>query len=533
MNISIDQNSNSLWDTIPKLHALIAQNLPIIHYVEDIDVAFTRVGSKKQSDNRPSLTPEQYYRNGNLDWGASLFYMSFLGRCPVNLRDLEKYTGKSTAAMARALDLTEDLLYSTYAVGDNQQLTGPSYLEPTHKAHRLLGDITRAEFEAPLQELLIHAETDLLNSFPEPEVQHRIKTWFNTESKLVDQLLDNNNYTSLGDLYQDWMNHHLPNNPSKKTSELLSSQSKAGEITFKLLQKITARYHLFVELYNTSIEETNLELTPINLKSGDLPFFAIYNHDGHLVRSPLRLNEESIEAGFMNWKVSESYQTFSSNENMTCLTGKALLLVILVRLRGIDNDLVLPYNGSLYTPAANKLVEKLIAHEFIDRPARSIKRVKLNFIHNWHGLDTTIKLPKYLQRTFGQQITADEFSRIFEEKMEAASAELTMCLDKASRKTWSEQQFPALFQKITELEELRKNYGQDPEKRHLCHQLWSELKPLQKQLNKQIFEQIIENNHICNLDYWNSRGALLPWSVALGGEDFYQNLVQQAEIYHE
>jgi len=35
------------------------------------------------------------------------------------------------------------------------------------------------------------------------------------------------------------------------------------------------------------------------------------------------------------------------------------------------------------------------------------------------------------------------------------------------------------------------------------------------------------------MDYWDSRGAILPWCLALGGEQFYHRVVQGARIYEE
>ena len=42
---SIDQNCHSLWDVLPKLQALAGRGLQPTQFVEDIDVAFTALGS--------------------------------------------------------------------------------------------------------------------------------------------------------------------------------------------------------------------------------------------------------------------------------------------------------------------------------------------------------------------------------------------------------------------------------------------------------------------------------------------------------
>ena len=45
--------------------------------------------------------------------------------------------------------------------------------------------------------------------------------------------------------------------------------------------------------------------------------------------------------------------------------------------------------------------------------------------------------------------------------------------------------------------------------------------------------QIARDFQAAQLDYWDSRGALLPWCLALGGKTFYNNVVTQAEVYDE
>ena len=37
---SIDQNCHSLWDVVPKLHALAAHGHRVAHFMEDVDAAF-------------------------------------------------------------------------------------------------------------------------------------------------------------------------------------------------------------------------------------------------------------------------------------------------------------------------------------------------------------------------------------------------------------------------------------------------------------------------------------------------------------
>ncbi|MGB2824768.1 MAG: hypothetical protein WBF17_27600, partial [Phycisphaerae bacterium] len=70
---SIDQNCHSLWDALPKLHALARRGRRVMHFNEDIDSAFTSLGSRIDADDL-RLARERFHHSGGADWGAALFY---------------------------------------------------------------------------------------------------------------------------------------------------------------------------------------------------------------------------------------------------------------------------------------------------------------------------------------------------------------------------------------------------------------------------------------------------------------------------
>lgn len=514
--ISIDQNSNSLWDTLPKLQALEKAGIDFTHCVEDIDVAFTRVGAHS---NQLQLTLEQYYPNGNLDWGASLFYMNFLGRCPLNLNNLVKYTGESPAHTAKKLHMTLDELYAKYSVADNWQLTAPSYIDSSKQAHRLLGDLSTSETISFIHELFDKAGSDLLKVFPEAEPQKRIKHWFNKERELVDELAETNE--TLAELYQSWLQSYFTKNCIIKTSQhkSLSYQS------VQMLKKIAGNYSLFIKIYNESIEESGVELSKIDTGTGDLPFFAIYEKEGHLVRSSIRFESGKLSAGKLKFPIDE----FGSHVKE--VSGKALLLVIIARLNETGNPLALPLNGSLYTPAAILLAEKMKKNGFIKENLYPIKRLRFNFLKSMEKSSTLINLPEYLHRFFPKVIKADKFAKQLPEVIKSCKKTLKDLENDPERifQSW----YPELFQQISLLKSLKNQYGRNPEKRHLCGEIWKEVKELEKEFHQNCYQHLIDSIHTSEIGYWDSRGALLPWSIALGGAPFYNELISNAEVFSE
>ncbi len=64
-------------------------------------------------------------------------------------------------------------------------------------------------------------------------------------------------------------------------------------------------------------------------------------------------------------------------------------------------------------------------------------------------------------------------------------------------------------------------------------EIWRRSKALQTQPLDLTLRQIARDWQVRELDYWNSRGALLPRAIALGGKDFYDGLLRRAEICEE
>ncbi len=509
--LSIDQNSNSLWDTLPKLQALASKGVPTTHLIEDIDTAFTRVD---QTDSSLKLTTERYYPNGSLDWGASLFYMDFLGRCPFDLHELEKYTGKTVSATAKALQLSVDKLFEIYSVGDNQQLTAPSFIDTNKNKHRLLGDISREEVLPFIDQLFDIAEKNLLERFIDESAKERIRSWFQQERRLTKR------GDNLSEIYHSWLNHYLPIENLSYTSHYFS-EPEVAELNWSILDKICKNYQHFKNLYNEAITETNSELNL--MKDGDLPFFAIYESSGHLVRSALTWRDNSV------WLNDQILQ----REQIICLTGKALLLVILARLEQGGNALALPENGSLYVPTAICLAKKMQQYGFISGDLKPIYRVKMNLLDGFAESEMMLQLPDYLHWYFGAKMSAKEFANSYQ----AAIAESEILLGSLQNEKLRQELFTSwtvdLSNQISDLELLKRECGQDPERRHRCSQIWTDIKILQQKKEQLCYGRIVDIYQTRGLDYWNSRGAILPISIALGGDEFYQTILENSEIYED
>ncbi len=522
MFISIDQNSNSLWDVLPKIEAMASKSLKLTHLVEDIDVAFTSVGKKGQA---PELTVEQYYPSGNLDWGATLFYMDFLGRLPLNLINLCQYTGQKITQTAKALNISVAQLYQKYALGDNWQLTGSSYTTSTLR-HRLLGDLKYDEIQPFIFELLDVAERDILNKFSDTDSQHRTRQWFISERNFLQEIILKTN--TLSEFYCLWLKSHQPECTVDVTSNFFKNKAMA-RFTFDLLKNIVNNYETFRKIYNASITQTGVELSL--LQEGDLPFFVAYESDGQKVRSSLGFTATHFRFGDVEISRSCSFEAFF--EYADVLVGKALLLVILSRTKTAGAPLVLPELGSLYTPAAHCLCTTMIENGFFDHQPFPITRLQFNFLSQLENSESTIRVPKHLRLFFDEEVSAPTFSREISKVIEQALQILAQLKDNTARARLFNQWAPILSEELADLHRQKEQFGRDASTRHKCIELWPLIKEKEAAKALLCYERIVDLVQVSEMGYWNSRGAITPWSIAAGGNSFYQKVLNESVLREE
>ncbi|MBM4034023.1 MAG: hypothetical protein FJ291_19905 [Planctomycetes bacterium] len=589
---SIDQNCHSLWDTLPKLHALAAKGHRVAHFVEDIDVAFTAMGASVD-DTLLHLARERFHRSGGQDWGAALFYSQFLGKLAVELRHWEPLTGLKTKTLAKQLDRSVDELYDEFSPGDTWQLIGSSYVGDRDH-HRVIGDLAVREARDFLLDLFGRADADMLRAFPQHDSQERLADWFRSEEALLTSLLEQHAAGQLADLYRSWLAHHVASESVRLglTSSLFACGADPARTA--PLDAFVASYERAAALYNEALAETHSGLQPLDTAEGELPFFAIQEFEGHLVRTQCYLRHGQLLLGrppadenygveqlrnhgphpvpasprggqlppgrppadenygveqlrnSRPHRVPTAHQAFRlapdgripvrqlREAGVRCLAGKALLLVIQARVGPNGEPLALPYRGSLYMPAAHRLAAKLAANGLLPGELKPVVRVRFRLLDRMRDLDTVIRLPGHLADAFGRsEVPARELAANWAAVAAEAARSLADLRDDASRQRWQAERFPDLTRRIADLEARRREMAQSSCTPEQMSAIWKEIKGLQVQLLDLTLRRIARDWQVRELDYWDSRGALLPWSIALGGRGFYNSLVAEAEVYEE
>jgi len=531
---SIDQNCHPLWDVVPKLHALAAAGHHPTHFVEDVDMAFSAIGAKP--GQAPRLAPERFHGSGGADWGAAVFYSEFLGRQPVDLRDWEPYTGMKTAALARLLGRSVDDLYDAFSPSDNWQLIGPSYVARADH-HRLVGDLTVAETAPFLREMMDRGRADMRRAFPAAESQRRLDEWFSAENAALEEMLARRASGRLVEVYRDWLERCVGVSARVElTSSLFACGADADRTA--LLELFTRDYAAAATLYNDAIAETAAKLRPLDTARGELPFFAVLDRDGHAVRTAVFLAEGDLRIGEDAFSLGRGGALPIADlvaAGVTCLAGKAVLLVIQVRLRPAGAPLALPYRGSLYMSTAERLADKLTAAGLLTAELHPVVRVRFGLLDRLAEIDAPVCLPDYLAASFAKaELPARDIAASWRQVVARATERLASLRSEPGRQTFWRETCPGELDEIAALDARRRELArQSAPPAELIRPISRRIADLRKDLTDRLLRQISVDYQTSEVDYWDSRGAVMPWCIALGGEQFYHRVVAGAQIYSQ
>ena len=539
MIFSIDQNSNSLWDTLPKLQALARRGLAVTHLIEDIDVAFTSLGAG-EGNLRVSL--ERFHPSGGSDWGAGLFYSEFLGRQPLELRNIEPQLGMKISTLARLLGKGLEELYQKFSTGDNWMLVGSSFVgDRLH--HRLIGDLHMDECREHLWRIIDLAEQDCTQKFPASQSRLRTSRWFADERARLERLLEQSDTPLLIDLYRRWLGEYLPGQAiGLGLTSSLFSLTGPGE-RFSLLEIFLRDYDAAAALYNQAIDETGAGLHRLRISRGELPFFATMRHAGRFVRAQVSLVGNDLIIADRQFPLGTGRSLPIAKlqaAGIEALAGKAMILALQVRTGQAGGELALPHNGSAYMPASFAL-QKLLRSNNLLPPGQAepkpVVRVRFRLLDRMKSLpdEAVIHLPEHLARAIGQaELPARELAEGYSTLKAAAQTRLRVFQrDSSARERWLGEAFSQKTRTAAELDARKRDLARANSKDPQLREISSQLREIRTSLHLSLLQQVVADTQTSQVDFWDSRGALLPWCVALGGQEFYDSVINRAEITPE
>ena len=114
-----------------------------------------------------------------------------------------------------------------------------------------------------------------------------------------------------------------------------------------------------------------------------------------------------------------------------------------------------------------------------------------------------------------------------------ARSRLKQFADPTGRADWQRKNLPQIAVELEELDRRRRELARTNPKDPQLRVIWKRIKPLELDLLRQTLRQVATDAQVSDLDYWDSRGAILPWCIGLGGPGFYNKVIERVEIHEE
>jgi hypothetical protein len=375
----------------------------------------------------------------------------------------------------------------------------------------------------------------MLQRFPDPAARRRIEEWFASESARLQRLLADHAAAKLVDLYRAWMGQLLGETVElDAASSLAALEPQAPGVA--LLETFCAHYAAAAALYNEAVRHADIGLKPLDADRGELPFFAALSYEGHLVRTDVFYRDGALHVADESFALAGGRVPLKALRaaGVVGLSGKAVMLAIQVRWGPGGAELALPHRGSFYMSAAQQLVGLLRRAGVLAGEVRPLVRVRFRLLDRIRSLDTVIRLPEHLAGAFGAaEVPARRLGEQWADLAREASERLERFKTDEGRRTWQRDSHAMLASEIGRLDARRRELAAREPKSPALREVWKQLKPLQRDLADATLRQIARDWQVAQLDYWDGRGAIWPWCVALGGRDFYNQVIAQAEITRE
>ena len=150
------------------------------------------------------------------------------------------------------------------------------------------------------------------------------------------------------------------------------------------------------------------------------------------------------------------------------------------------------------------------------------------------AVDVPVVLPPCLAEAFGQaEVSSRKFAESWRNIARAAQERLESFRDDNGRRRWQQAEMPDLHEQIAGLDARKRELAQRNPKDPELREIWKRVSELQTQVIERTVRRVDADMQLAELEYYDTRGATLPWCVALGGEDFYNEIIAKADVYEE
>jgi hypothetical protein len=382
-----DQNPS--WDASLKLAVLAHLGHQARHEVHTADL-FSR---GPEGSTTVQLTHETYRPDGNVTrWTASLEACPFLGRMPISPNELtDRGVDFGLIAWSQKCDLAKAVAGIT--AGDWVGVSAPS---DTRVAHGISTAEIRDMFPR-IRKAMLGDMNQALHPDTHPRVTEVIDRFWNFGSSPMWT------ETAIGMVQRQLEFMGAANSVDLTTSvDTYRQPSRLFELFVENYDAARAAYNRAVKCPGEFIG---------TLDEGQLPFYAIVNHGGNLVRVDLDWNRgDSVESVLR--RAAHRY-----GEVITVL-GKSVPHLVEVWMRG---PAILPEKGSAYYPKSIRFARFLQESISEDLGLHPMHRLRFHALNALQKVEAEFRLPEYLREAFGTEwITGREFGEKWWDAQKAA-----------------------------------------------------------------------------------------------------------------
>jgi hypothetical protein len=213
------------------------------------------------------------------------------------------------------------------------------------------------------------------------------------------------------------------------------------------------------------------------------------------------------------------------------VSGKAVLLTIQARVGEGGAPLALPHRGSMYVPASHALTDKLAAAGLLPEKPHPTLRVHFRLLDRLARVDAPLRLPAHAAAAFGEEVLpARRLAEGWAAVRDEARERLAAFRDDEARSRWQQERFAGIFEELESLNARRREMAQHDPKSPEIREASKRARRLEAELLEATVRQIDRDMQMAEIDFYDSRGALLPWCLALGGRDLYHEVVRRCEL---
>ncbi|WP_127531624.1 hypothetical protein [Paenibacillus kobensis] len=544
--VSIDQNCTPFWDTWAKLDVWRHQQKSIVHLIHDTDTVFH---DEELSLEDPSTLKWFYNRSdGFRNYSPNLFYYRYLGRhesFPVKL--LERWQGMKLSGISAAMELPTDQLMDQWGVYDKLAVVGSGRVG---NGFRIAAGVDTREIVQPMRELFDAVKLDMRQFIVTDQQMNNLNRLIDRWKSDFEEAVESDSTRTLSGSIVAWMRKRYGSAVEFSSTFEYFRVSPKNRDRFSFFIDYLADYGRYSTAYNAALQSCGSSITPIDTKSGGLPFYGVKRVNGQLCRYPfvyregkLHFNDAEITLSSDPWL---DVLDLSTKCQIESIVGKAIPLMMQIRNQSSGNAVTMPMMGSPYMRVVDQYADLLYRQDARKNNPNGINKVIMVDFDVYGAMeqaDFLFRLPPFLQKEFGCEIIhARDFPRLARAKSAEAKRVLERCLIGADERTQVYiEKFPTLAGTMDELEEKRKKIGKElsgtsrgTEAYHQLMERFLSVKVEHKRKQKEFITEkskfLFQQWHVSGIDYWNHRGSIELWATALGGEEFYQQIIEKSSL---